>query len=498
MGSGVSLRSFGVLLLFIGHSMVLVSGQFSSDGEKTVFDAKAKSGKATLETDDYLLKGTFTASNVNIPTGVINVIFNFGDCKINGNMIKSGTGFLYELINQTMQFDPTFEVKEDGINFMHNDDIVSSKPCTPKFTGAEDKYTIDINVKLAKAIPGLKIEFDAPQAKNNTAQKAEGAGGKDKSAPAAAEAKKLLPLWIALGVLGVFGVLGIICFCVYWFWYRPKHKDEKDDEDDKGKNKDKRKSKGKRKDKGKGKRKAKGKGKRKGGSKRELDDSDYGENQDDRFSRMNASMPLPQTPSTQPSSTPQQLHFPQQLQVPQQQQAPQQLQIPQGDYIRLGEPAFDSPPPPPNNDTHYENDSHVTNNLIPVVNGIPYVNGNAVIQGPGLPDPNRRPPNANAAPNTPHRGLPETRPVRMPNPYKKKVRKAKEPNQPNSPGNIFAGPSNPAPSTPNNEQNVVPQAVTPPNGNRGAPIGQAVPTIAHNLPGPGDQNNKIPPAPATI
>ncbi|KAI6181756.1 hypothetical protein M3Y98_00863300 [Aphelenchoides besseyi] len=211
MGSGVSLRSFGVLLLFIGHSMVLVSGQFSSDGETTVFNAKAKSGKATLETDDYLLKGTFTASNLNIPNIAIDVTVNFGGCKIKG-----------QIGNDTINLDMTVEVEEDGITFTGRENQVFSIPCTPKFTGAEDKYTIDVNVKLAKVIPGLKIEFDAPQAKNNTAQKAEGAGNKDKSAPAAAEAKKLLPLWIALGVLGVFGVLGIICFCVYWFWYRPK------------------------------------------------------------------------------------------------------------------------------------------------------------------------------------------------------------------------------------------------------------------------------------
>ncbi|KAI6211217.1 hypothetical protein M3Y96_00410400 [Aphelenchoides besseyi] len=180
MGSGVSLRSFGVLLLFIGHSMVLVSGRLCS-GEKTVLDANANGVKTTLVMPDKLLTGTFTASNVSIPR--------------NGN--------------DAMIFDLTFELKEDEIKFAQKSGLEFPISCSPTFTPDGFKYTIDVDVRLKKPIPGMKFEFDATRKGIH-----DGKCGGD---------EELCTGWVALIVHGVLDVLAIIAFCIYWFWYRPKH-----------------------------------------------------------------------------------------------------------------------------------------------------------------------------------------------------------------------------------------------------------------------------------
>ncbi|KAI6211216.1 hypothetical protein M3Y96_00410300 [Aphelenchoides besseyi] len=312
MGSGVSLRSFGVLLLFIGHSMVLVSGQFSSDGEKTVFDAKAKSGKTTLETAGKSLKGTFSADDVDISQSGIDVTFDFGGCEIKGKMRKSGDDITYKVGDKTMNFDLTFELEEDKITFAQKSGFEFPIPCSPTFTGDSPKYTIDVYVELDEAIAGMKFEFGAPQKKGSNG---DGSGSNQNNADGAG----LGGGWIALIVVGVLIVLAIIAFCVYWFWYRPKHKDDKEE--------------------AKGKRKGKRKLFSKGGSKRKPDDTDDAENQEEDD---------PAKRGHQPTNTPQQQVGQQvgQQQVGQQQVGQQQvpqLQVPQQQVPQLQVPQLQVP-----------------------------------------------------------------------------------------------------------------------------------------------------------
>ncbi|KAI6206221.1 hypothetical protein M3Y94_00883000 [Aphelenchoides besseyi] len=299
MGSGLSIGSFGLLLLLIACSMVLVSSQFASEGQKTVFDAKEKSGKATLETSSKSLTGAFKANGATIaPNTDVDATFDFGGCKITGKLYKR-TKINFEVGGATMNLDLTFELAETGIKFkQENGASFPAITCTTTFnSGDASKSTIEVSVELGEAIPGMKFEFDASQ---------KGTGGKksDSGEGDAESAGGFNVGWIVLIVVVVLLiVLAIVGFCVYWFWYRPKHKDDKDEA----------------KDKRKGKRKLFGKG-----TKRKPDDTDDDDPDEDDPAKKGAL-------SGQQAVIPQQQQIPQQ-QVPQQQVPQQQvpqLQVPQ-------------------------------------------------------------------------------------------------------------------------------------------------------------------------
>ncbi|KAI6206220.1 hypothetical protein M3Y94_00882900 [Aphelenchoides besseyi] len=230
MGSGLSLGSFGLLLLFIACSMVLVSSQFASEGQKTVFDAKEKSGKVTLQTTGKLLKGTFKGV---YNTLAVSAIFKIGGCELTGMFYKGGK-MMYEVDGKTMAFDTTLEITETKIKVTGSNGQKYEATCQFTFTpipGDNSKFTLEVDVQLDEALPGLKFEFDASQ---------KGTGGKksDSGEGDAESAGGFNVGWIVLIVVVVLLiVLAIVGFCVYWFWYRPKHKDDKDEAKDKRKGK---------------------------------------------------------------------------------------------------------------------------------------------------------------------------------------------------------------------------------------------------------------------
>ncbi|KAI6201714.1 hypothetical protein M3Y96_00871800 [Aphelenchoides besseyi] len=151
MGFGVSLRSFGVLPLFIGHSMVLVFDQFSCSEEKTIFDAKAKSGEAKLETTDQLLTRTFKASQHSSNRAT----FNFDGCMAKEKIGTIGH-VIFNLDDSTMTFELTVELKDDEITFTARRGYKIPVSCSPTFYRiGEEQCTIDVGVELEKKIPGM-------------------------------------------------------------------------------------------------------------------------------------------------------------------------------------------------------------------------------------------------------------------------------------------------------------------------------------------------------
>ncbi|KAI6206202.1 hypothetical protein M3Y94_00880800 [Aphelenchoides besseyi] len=93
--------------------------------------------------------------------------------------------------------------------------------CTPNFypiSGTPYKFALDIGIQLSQSIPGMSIEYDAPP--KGSYDKASGSDQKD----------GLDGGWIAFIVLAVLNLLVVIGCCGYWFWYRPKHKDDKDEQ----------------------------------------------------------------------------------------------------------------------------------------------------------------------------------------------------------------------------------------------------------------------------
>ncbi|KAI6211195.1 hypothetical protein M3Y96_00408100 [Aphelenchoides besseyi] len=207
---------FGLLLLFIGQSIIHVSCKLALLDNKTVFDY----GDHIRYYGTFISPKTQFTGQINVyNNGFSNIKFYFASCLIEAKWNKSDSRKEFQILY--------IQVEETRVVFSGEDDYAYD--CDIGFIETDDNtnFAIKVSVSNSRLVKGLVIEFDVPFLDEHPKVKTKNTTIKTETKNQEGIQAELIALFCFIGVLFLFVIfIGVCCCCSRCSKKRPVDEDD--------------------------------------------------------------------------------------------------------------------------------------------------------------------------------------------------------------------------------------------------------------------------------